>query len=209
MIEQEEVFFSEEESLQLIVETIRKAKCDFIETGISALMWGSIVTFCALVQFASAFYNIPWAEYVWFLTFFAVIPQIIISIRETKKKKYKTYHDDTLSGIWIAFGIVMFLLSFYISTILQPGKNITYDSIKADTLYLIIYGFPTFATGFARRFTPMVIGGVACWIFAIVSVYVSYPYTMLLIAGAALLAWFIPGLILQSRYQKAKKQQHV
>lgn len=205
MIEKEEVFFSEEESLALITQMINKAKNDFIETGISALMWGSIIPVCASVQFASFFYDIPYAGYIWSLTFFAVFPQIIISVRERRKRKYKTYQDDAMGGIWIAFAITMFLIGFYLNSL----KNLTYGQIHADTIYLIIYGIPTFATGFARRFTPMVIGGIACWVFAIISVYISFPYTMLLVAGAALLAWFIPGLILQRRYQKAKKAQHV
>ncbi len=204
MIEQEEIFFSEAESLQLITKMISKAKSDFIETGISALMWGSIVTVCALIQFASFFYNIPWAGWVWMLTFFAIIPQIIISIREQKKRKFKS-HEDSLGGIWIAFAITMFLLSFYLSSIHVPAG---FD-LHPDTLILIIYGIPTFSTGFARRFIPMLFGGVACWVFAVISFYTPYPYVMLLVAGAALLAWFIPGLILQRRYLKAKRAQHV
>ncbi len=204
MIEQEEVFFSEEESLLLITQMINKAKNDLVETGISALMWGSIVTLCALVQFAAAFYTIPWADEVWYLTFIAVVPQIIISVRENKKRKYTTHHQDAMGGIWIAFGITMFLLSFYFGSI-----HVSYADLHPDTLYLIIYGIPTFATGFTRRFTPMVVGGIACWVFAIASVYITYPYTMLLVAGAALLAWFIPGMILQRRYLKAKRKQHV
>ena len=204
MIEQEEVFFSEEESLQLITQMILKAKDDFIETGISALMWGSIVTICALVEFASSFYDMPWASGIWLLTFFAVIPQIIISVREAKKKKFKTHHDDSMGGIWIAFGISMFLLNFYLNTLTVPLAG-----LHINTIFLIVYGIPTFATGFARRFTPMVFGGIACWVLAIISVYTPYPYVMLVVAGAALLAWFIPGLILQRRYLKAKRAQHV
>ena len=103
MIEQEEVFFSEQESLQLITQMINKAKSDFVETGISALMWGSIVTFCALVQFASYYINIPWAGGVWMLTFFAVIPQIIISIRERKRSlKRITKMQWAASGLPLA-----------------------------------------------------------------------------------------------------------
>lgn len=204
MIEQEEVFFSEEESLQLITKMISKAKNDFIETGISALMWGSIVIFCAFVQFASYFYKLPWANWVWLLTIFAVIPQVIISIQERKKKRFKS-HEDNMGGTWIAFGITMFLISFYLNSIKVPaGVN-----VHPDTLILIIYGIPTFSTGFTRGFTPMLIGGIACWVLAVISFYTPYPYVMLLVAGAALLAWFIPGLILQRRYLNAKKQQHV
>ncbi|MDQ2753723.1 MAG: hypothetical protein M3R72_11940 [Bacteroidota bacterium] len=208
MIEQEEVFFSEEQSLQLITQMIQKAKNDFVETGISALLWGSIIPFCSLVQFISFYHPFGGAEYVWILTFLAVIPQVIISVKENKNKKFKGYHESAMGGIWIAFAISMFLLSFYFSFLSSQGIDI--NKLHQDTLYLIIYGIPTFSTGIGRRFKPMIIGGIACWALAIISVFTTYPYNMLLMAAGAILAWFIPGLILQRRYKNAKKeQQHV
>src|SRR6266853_5553629 len=96
---------TEQESLEIIARMINKAKCDYRETGIGALMWGSLITFCSLVTFANYYLHWRWANYVWFLTFIAVIPQIIISVRESKRKKYKTYSDDAMGGIWISFGI--------------------------------------------------------------------------------------------------------
>ncbi len=182
---------SEEESLQLITSMINKAKCDYNETGISALMWGTIITFCSLVSFAGFFYNWQWVQYVWFLTIFAIIPQVIISSKENKKRKYSTYSDDAIGGIWFCFGISVFLLFFYTSQV--PVE-------KPGALFLILYGIPTFATGFTKRFKPMVIGGIACWVFAVASIYISYPYSALLTAAGAQLAWFIPGLILRKRY---------
>ncbi|MEJ7683807.1 MAG: hypothetical protein WKG06_39295 [Segetibacter sp.] len=104
-----------------------------------------------------------------------------------------------MGGIWLSFAITLFLLSYYTSLYNIPNTN---------SLFIIIYGIPTFATGFARRFMPMIIGGIACWVFAIAAMYVPFPYSMLLTAAAAQLAWFIPGLILRSRYRKAK-EQHV
>ena len=202
MNEYEEVL-SGQESLQLITNMINKAKCDFVETGISALMWGSVITFCALVQFASYFYHIPGAGYVWLLTDFAVIPQIIIAVRESKKRRFKTHEADAMSGIWISFAIMMVLYSFYVSAVQVP-----YDNLHPVTIFLVVYGSPTFATGITRHFTPMIIGGIACWLLAIASFFSIYPYDMLYYVAAAQLAWFIPGLILQRRYYKAK-QQHV
>lgn len=201
----DELPLTEQESLQLITTMINKAKTDFVETGISALLWGSIISFCALAQFASYFYPMPWVQYVWILTFGAVIPQIIISSRERRRRKFKTYYSDAMGGIWLSFAITMFLLSFYITAI-----NFTYQTLPhPEMLYLIVYGIPTFTSGYTRRFTPMIIGGIACWVFAILAFYTPYPYTMLYYVAAAQLAWFIPGLILQRRYLKAKRGQHV
>ena len=94
-----------QQSLELITRMIKKAKSDYRETGIGALMWGTIVTFCALVSFVNYYQHWPWARYVWFLTFIAVVPQIIISVRANRRKKYTSYNEDAMGGIWISFGI--------------------------------------------------------------------------------------------------------
>src|SRR5438094_9499087 len=108
-----EKVLTEKESLEIITQMINKAKSDYRETGVTALMWGSIITFCSLVTFAAHFLQWQWTQYVWSLTFIAVIPQIILSRKERKKRKFKTYNDDAMGGIWISFAIAIFLLSFY------------------------------------------------------------------------------------------------
>ena len=187
-----------EESLALITKMISSAKSDYFETGISALLWGTITTLCALLTFANYWWQQNWINYIWLLSFFAVIPQIIISIRESKIRKLKAYEDDAIGGVWMSFGICIFLLSFWCAV------NTGWGNI--NSLYLILYGIPTFTSGYARRFKPMIFGGVACWIFSVVSIYISYPYSMLILAAGAQLAWFIPGLILRQRYLQSKKQ---
>lgn len=194
---QDEKQLTEAESLQLITSMISKAKNDYVDTGIAALMWGSIITLCAIATFCNHWWNIRWLDNIWWLTAIALIPQLIISYSERKRKKFKTYYDEAMGGIWLSFAITLFLLTYYTNLYNIPNPN---------SLFIIVYGIPTFATGFSRRFTPMIIGGIACWIFAIAAMYVRFPYSMLLTAAAAQLAWFIPGLILRKRYRKAKGQ---
>jgi hypothetical protein len=188
---------TEQESLELITRMINKTKDDYCDTGLSALLWGSVISFCSLVSFTSYYQHWGWGEMVWWLTFLAVIPQVIISYREKKKRKYRTYSEDAMGGIWISFGIAIFLFSYY---------NGLYSVSHANAMFLIIYGIPTFATGYSRSFRPMIIGGIACWVFAILSMHTPFPYSMLYNFFSAQLAWFIPGLILRGRYLKAKKQ---
>jgi hypothetical protein len=127
-----------EESLELIARMIRKAKKDYLDTGLSAILWGGVTTFCSLVTFIN--YWLQWAplEYVWFLMIVAVVPQILIAIQESKERKLKAYDDDLM--------------------------------------------------------------------FAILSTFTPFPYTMLYMAAAGQLAWFIPGLMLRTTYLKAKRQ---
>jgi hypothetical protein len=186
-----------EQSLQLITSMINKAKNEFFDTGVSALLWGTVITFCALVTFANCW--IKWAalDYVWFLTIAAVVPQVIIGIREGRERRYKTHEGDLIGGLWIAFSISIFIFSYVAST---------HSFSQATSVYLILYSIPTFAIGLGRRFRPMIVGSIACWILAILSTFAPFPYIMLYLAAGAQLAWFIPGLILRKRYLQAKRQ---
>jgi hypothetical protein len=184
------------ESLALIEEMIYKAKNSYHESGTSALLWGGIIMFCSGVSFLNTWWRIPQLYMVWWLTLVAIVPQVIISIREGKSQKFKSHTDDAMSGIWISFGVAIFLLSFYTNVVKVESSS---------CLFLILYGMPTFATGYTHRFTPMIIGGVVCWIAAVVSLYTSARVDFLLFFIAAFFAWFLPGLILRRNYLKEKK----
>jgi len=186
-----------EQSLQLITSMISKAKNEFFDTGLSALLWGSVNTFCALVTFAN--YWLKWAplDYVWFLTVVAVAPQAFIAMREGRERRVKSHEGNLIGGIWITFAISIFLFS-YVANV--------YPFSQETSVYLILYGIPTFATGFGRHFRPMIIGGIACWVLAILSTFTPFPYEMLYLAAGAQLAWFIPGLILRKCYLEAKRK---
>ena len=71
------------------------------------------------------------------------------------------------------------------------------------SFFLMLYAIPTFVTGAARNFKPMLWGGITCWICCLVSVYTKSEWDMLLIAFAAIMAWLIPGIILWAKYKKA------
>ena len=183
----------------MIEEMIYKAKNSYHESGTSALLWGSIIMFCSAISFGNIYWKTGWLNQVWLLTFIAVIPQIIISIRESKAQKFKSHTADAMSGIWISFGVAIFLTSYYTNIFRAEGSA---------SLFLILYGIPTFATGYAHRFVPMIIGGLVCWACAIASFYTNSQIDFVLFFMAAFFAWFVPGLILRKRYL-AQKECHV
>ncbi len=195
-MEQEKELTSQE-SLALIAKMINKAKRDYKDSGLSNLLWGTVIPLCSLVAYANYWLKHPALDYVWFLTVLAVVPQVLIAVREWKARKHRLYDEDLMSGIWIAFGITMFVIGYIFSR--YPSEAIT-------SIYLAIYGIPTFAIGYARQFRPMLYGAIACWVLAIYSLYCGYPNNLLCLALGALLAWFIPGLILRNRYLKATAQ---
>jgi heme exporter protein D len=210
---------TEKESLDLIARMISRAKDSYNSTGISAMMWGIVVAVCALVQLAELHYGFRLPFNIYLLTFAAIIPQIFISIKEKKEQRAKSYDDAYMSYIWLAFGISIFLMiviSRAVVNIWGPvigdfDKNILRNSTRQfyeyiSSFYLLLYGIPTFITGAACRFKPMLWGGILCWLFCIVTVFTNYKIDLLLIAFAAIVAWFIPGVIMQKDYTKAKRE---
>ncbi len=140
-----------QESLELISRMINKAKKDYQDTGLSALLWGSVITICSLVSFANAYIKITALEYIWYLPVLAVAVQVYISIRESKRRKLKSHYEDMMGGIWISIGIAIFMLSYFLNR---------YHLDQSGGLFITLYGIPTFTTGYARRFRPMLLEGI-------------------------------------------------
>jgi hypothetical protein len=186
--------FSPKDSLMLIDSMISQAKNRFTENGFLYLLWGWVVFACAVLHFVAVKLNLfERPEWIWALTWAVVIFQIIYLIKAKKKEKVKTYSDGILDAIWICFGICMLVL-----TIVMGRFNLwTY----INSLVLLFYGIPTFLSGFVMRFTPLKLGGVACWLLAIASTFVTPVYYLILIAIAVLIAWIIPGYLLRKKFK--------
>jgi hypothetical protein len=207
--------FSEKESLKLITEMINKSKESFHDSGFGPIMWGSVILFCALFTFCQVQFSFETGFDIWFLAFAAVVPQIIYSIREGKKKNAKTYNDIAMDYTWIGFGICIFLLAFWTGAV-DAAINENHLEFKnnsgafhlynySTTLYLMLYGLPTFITGGIMKFKPMLFGGILFWVFGFISIYTDIKTDMLLIAAGSLAGWLIPGILLYRGYCKNKK----
>lgn len=216
---------SEQESLQLITEMIHKAKGSFNESGNSAILWGAVVAFCGIVSFAEIQWNFSIGFDIWILILVAVLPQLYIVSREKRMKAVKTYQQSATDNIWLVYGISIAALAAYQNVVplisdklmVSDGiqllqKNLKTGEIKdfhffipgISSVYLIIYAFPTLGTGLINKFKPMIYGSMLCYVFFIVSLFVSFKYDLLLLGLAGVANWLIPGLILRDRYLKGK-----
>ena len=213
---------TEKESLELITTMINKAKNAFYDTGVSAIMWGAVIAFCALERLAELQfgYRLPFDIYL--LTFVAIIPQVFISIREKKERTVTAYDDVYMDYIWLAFGICIFLMIFIVNVLFNVWEPLADDYRKlggqltryrfheyVSSLFLLLYGLPTFITGAACKFKPMLWGGIFCWVCCIAALFTGVKIDMLLTAASAVMAWLIPGIIIEKEYRMYKKQQAV
>jgi len=219
----EEKKLTEQESLELIQSMISKAKNSYYETGVGPLLWGSLVSFCALVTFAQLQFHFSLPFDIWLLTFIAVVPQVIISIKERKNRKAVKHEDSVLSIVWLSFGISLFLLVHInigvytaLNPILEayapynkiPGTAFDYSSYSTS-MFMILYGIPSVITGRITNLKPMLYGGILCWVCSIIGVYTAIKTDVLLIALCAVFAWLIPGIIIRRRFVAKKKEMNV
>ena len=214
---------TQEESLAIITEMIGKAKTTFNESGASAILWGAVVAICGLVTFAEAHWDFSIGFDIWLLIFAAIIPQVWFIIRESRRQVVKTHAQAATDVVWLVYGISIACIVSY--ALIAPGVSAGFlqdDGMEMmyrvtatgelrhartwipslTSVYLIIYAFPTMATGLICRFGPMIYGALLCYVFFFVSLYVPFKYDMLLAAGAGIFNWLIPGIILQKKFRK-------
>lgn len=215
----EEKELTEKESLALITQMINKARDCYHDTGISSIMWGAVVAFCALERLAEIHFGYRLPVDIYFLTILAIIPQVYFSIREKKARKVKTYDETFLDYLWAGFGICIILLIIATNVIFSAWSPVS-DEYRTLTghapsfrfyeflapLYLMLYGMPTFVTGAAFRFWPMFWGGILCWTCSIITAFTPIKIDLLLTALSAVFAWLIPGIIMERDYRKAKQK---
>lgn len=194
-MERDETKMTEAESLQLIASMINKAKNRFSESGTLYLLWGWLILICCIVQFVASYLFHVDAYYVWFSTWLLVIYQIFYIKKRIKTKKVRTYTDEINGFVWLVFFICMMLIVF----IGVQFKK--YEII--DPMILVLYGMPTFLSGIILKFKPLVIGGICCWIIALISPFVNFDFQLLLLSAAVISAWIIPGYLLKQKFKKA------
>lgn len=211
---------TEQESLSLITQMISRAKDVNHSTGLTSIMWGLVIMTCSLVRLAEIHYGFRLPFDIYLLTVLAIAPTIYFTIREKKQSRVTGYKDSFIDYTWLAFGISIFLLSFIMNVLfaelrllnepvrLTSGKELVYMFYEyMASFFLLLYGLPTFITGASMKFRPMIIGGIICWVSCLLALYTPVKADLLLTAVSALIAWFIPGIILEKAYRKAVKEQ--
>ncbi len=215
---QHEKQLTEKESLSLITEMINKAKSSYHTTGVGAIMWGALIALCALVKLSEIQFSYQLPFDIYLLTLLAIIPQIFITVKEKRARKVKTYDDIYMDYLWLGFGITIFLMILIVNSVFHVWEPVSTEYNKLtghaatfhfyefiSPLFLILYGMPTFVTGAACKFKPMLWGGLLCWASCVITIYTTVKVDLLLTAFSAVFAWLIPGIIMERDYRKAKR----
>ena len=189
--------FSPEQSLQVIQSMIEKAKNQFSENGHLYLLWGWTVFICSVAQFILLKIVHYEKHYlVWMACWLAFAYQFFYLRKKYRQQKVRTYADKMIGFVWMTFFILMVVIGFLL------GQSSTGEYYKLiGPVFLALYGMPTFLSGILLRFRPLVIGGIGCWILSALTRFIEYEFGLLMLSAAMIIAWIIPGYILQKKYQ--------
>ncbi len=187
--------FSAKDSLQLIESMISKAQNRFNENGHLYLLWGWVVLLCSIVSFVSIYFfsNFKNLMFIWMLTIPTVIYQMIYLARKKKSETVRTYTDEITNFVWVVFVVMGFLVGIIIGRSGHPELF--------NPLILMLYGMPTFLSGVILKFVPLRIGAISCWVLALVSVFIPYQFSFLLLGLAVITTWIVPGYLLRLRFK--------
>lgn len=197
----EEQKLSTEESLLLITSMINKAKNSYYESGLGALLWGFTNLICFVLAFLKDTHRILFPFNPFILMIITFILQLYFDSREKKNKKAINYLDDIHKYIWYAFAVSVLIL-----TLVGGYTQIGYIVLP---VLLVLFAIPTFISGCIKKFTPLIVGGIGCWVLSILAFVNKDQYSSyLLVAAGATIAWIIPGFILRANFKKQMQQEH-
>ncbi len=182
---------SEKESLELIGKMIHTVKNDINDNSFYYLLWGWLVFIASMGHWIWQYFTLPMPYLTWIVLMpLGGIISIYYGFKFERKQKVRTYIDDIMKFVLIAF-----LVSLFMVLLFMPKLTIyTYPMV------MMVYAIWLFISGGALRFKPLIYGGIVNWILAIGAMYVGFQTQLLLLALAVLLGYIIPGHMLKSRY---------
>lgn len=187
---------SNEKSLEIIHQMINQAKSNITDNGLHWLLWG-IMLFIASVS-TYLFIDMGSANIFLAWNIFGAVT-IIILVYDTfrpRKKLARTYIDDLMKMVDIAFFVSMFVIIISINVAVRPNEGFGF--------MLMIFAFLMLVKGGAIRSRSLKVGAAVNWAGAIaIFINKEFKYDMLIMAAAVLIGYIIPGFLLRSQYKRS------
>lgn len=192
---EKEQTLTEQESLAVISKMIKTAQNELEDDSFYYLIWGWLVFIASvgnfvLMKMESELAFLPWAV----LMPLGGVLTFIYSGKHEKKQKVRTYTEEVMKYVVIAFLVTLFITLSFMSKL----------GLSTYPIVLLIYGIWLFVSGGAIKFTPLIIGGIINWAAAIAAFFVTFDFQLLILAIAVLLGYIIPGHLLKARFSAQK-----
>lgn len=187
---------NEQESLALINRMIHSAQKGLNDNGFYFLLWGWLVFAASVSNWAligiwqTSLNWLPWA----ILMPLGGIASAVYGWKVERKKKVKTYSDEVMDYLAIAFMIALFSVLFVFTW--------KFGWVKAYPVIMLLYGFWLFVSGGVLKFKPLIIGGLVNFACAIGGLWLESHHIILLLSFAVLAGYIIPGHLLNLKYKR-------
>ena len=187
-----------EESFTIINKAITSTKMNFKEGAKVFLLWGWVLTLASFSNYIilkilhnNEAFNLmgPLSLSNWAIFgFIGFIIQFFMLRKIDKSKKIYSYLDNYLNKLWKVTAV-----SFFIATVVCIKLE-----IDPPAIMLLIAGIATTTSGLLIKFRPIIIGGMAFFVFSIAATFVSNENIALIVGASIICGYLIPGYFLKS-----------
>jgi hypothetical protein len=186
---------SKEKSLEIIHQMISQAKTDITDRGISWLLWGTMIILASLSTYIFMYIGANNIFLGWNIFGLVTIILLLYDVFRPKKKLVRTYVGDLMKFVDIGFIICLFIIIFAI--------NVAVGANGGFGFFLMIFAFLMLVKGGAIRSRSLMVGAAVNWAGAIAMfINKEFKYDMLIMAGAVLIGYIIPGVLLWLQYKR-------
>ena len=188
---------NEREALLLIEEMINSTKQEVKDNGFYYMLWGWLVFIAAITDYVllMVLHNNNHAIVWGILMPLGGVVSIIAGRKQSKEQRVKTYVDEAIKFLTIAFSISLFIICF-----VMPMTNNNWRAFYPTLM--VVYAFAIFVFGGLLRYKPLIYGAYTNWALAIIGYFVAYDWQLLLLALAVLCGFIIPGHLLNKKFRK-------
>ena len=187
---------SKEKSLEIIQQMITQAKTNFSDNGLGWLLWGMMIFLSSLSTYYFLYVGADTIFLGWNIFGLITIILLMYDIFRPKKKLVRTYVGDLMRLVDIGFIISLFTIIFAINVAVNPNSGFGF--------FLMIFAFLMLIKGGAVKSRSLMVGAAVNWAGAIgIFINKDFKYDMLIMAGAVLIGYIIPGLLLWMQYRRS------
>ena len=184
---------SPEKSFELITQVITQARNKFEENGFIYMFWGALIAVTSISQFIllkNEYYDINWYPYL-LMPIGSIYTGFYFSKRKGKSKQ--NLISKIVSALWVVLTFNLLILGALFSIYLK--QNLI-------PIILILLAIGVIVSGTAVKSKLLLYSGILINIAAFICFYLDWIYHPLLMSIVAILAFFIPGLLLMIKSQK-------
>ncbi len=186
-----------EEQLQIIQDMLDKTRQKVADNGNMLIMWGWLILAACFGQYTLVYFQKgEWIGLLWFtLMTGGGIVSAVPGFRQEKRKGVVTYADQSISSVWIACGLGMFLIAF----VGLPIGVIPMQALNPVLMTIIWIG--VFVTSKVIEWKTLQWSALLWFAGSIICMFTHWHFHALIMALIIIPGYLVPGYILRKKFK--------